>query len=282
MGSENVKMGVCSVVYDGSDLGLTKGGTEFVYTPEYHTITVDQFGNTPINEYLIGEKAEAKVILAESTLARIKAFCPTATQVIDGAKTKLTFGSKPGLELLSRAKKLVLHPISMGADVSLDVSLYKAAIKSELKLSYKLDGEYLYEVTFAALVDETKSAGNYLFCVGDESAALDLVAPTMSIVPANNAAAVDKSITTTVQMTFTKDMDPSTINKNNIHVFADVAGTEVAGVLSYDVANKRAIFTPSGAWGANTVYRVYVGTGVKSVNGISMAAPSINKFTTGA
>ena len=280
MKTENVKMGVCSVVYDGADMGLTKGGTEFAYTPEFHTITVDQFGNTPINEYLIGEKAEAKAILAESTLAQIKAICPMAAQVIDGIKSKLTFGSKPGLELLSRSKKLVLHPLSMGADLSLDVTIYKAAIKSELKLNYKLDGEYLYEVTFAALIDGTKVDGNYLFCIGDESAALDLDAPTITVVPADAAANVSKDITTTVQVTFSKDMDPATITDGNLLIFQDDTKAKKAGTWAYDAATRKATFTPSAAWAGTKTFVVIVTTDVKSVNGVPPAAPSITKFTT--
>ena len=280
MKPENVKMGVCSIVHDGVDLGLTKGGTEFTYTPEFHTVTVDQFGTTPINEYLIGEKAQAKAILAESTLALIKTICPMATQVIDGAKSKLTFGSKPGLELLSRSKKLVLHPLSMGNDVSLDVTIYKAAIKSELKLNYKVDSEYLYEVTFAALPDVTKADGNLLFCIGDESAALDLTAPTITVVPADAAANVSKDITTTVQVTFSKDMDPTTITDGNLLIFQDDTKAKKAGAWAYDPATKKATFTPSAAWAGTKTFVVIVTTDVKSVNGVPPAAPSITKFTT--
>lgn len=280
MGTENVKMGVCSVTYDGNDLGLTKGGTEFSYTPSYHTITVDQFGNTPINEYLIGEVASAKVILAESTLALIKAVCPSAAQVVDGAKSKLTFGSKPGLELLSRSKKLVLHPLSMGTDLSLDVTIYKAAIKSELRLNYKVDAEYVYEVTFSALIDETKGDGNLLFCIGDESAALDIAAPTITVVPADAAANVAKDITTTVQVTFSKDMDPSTITDGNLLIFQDDTKAKKAGAWAYDAATKKATFTPSAAWAGTKTYVVIVTTDVRSVNGVPPTAPSITKFTT--
>lgn len=281
MGStQNVKMGVCSVVYDGTDLGYTKGGTTFRYAPEYHDVTVDQFGNTPINSYLIGELAEAKVNMAESTLALLHSVCPTATQVVDGNKSKLTFGSKPGIELLSRAKKLVLHPQCMGADKSLDVTIHKAAIKSELNLNYKVDGEYVYEVTFVALVDETKLDGNLLFNIGDESAAADLTAPTISVVPADAASNVPKDITTTVQVTFSKEMNPLTITPGNLLIYQDDTKAVKAGTWAYDAVGKKATFTPAAAWAGSKTFVVIVTTDVRTVNGVPPAAPSITKFTT--
>mgnify|MGYP000852364902 CR=1 FL=1 len=201
-------------------------------------------------------------MLAESDLALIKTICPMATQVIDGAKTKLTFGSEPGLELLSRSKKLVLHPLAMGDDLSLDVTIYKAAIKSEMKLNYKVDAEYVYEVTFSALPDLTKVKWNYLFCIGDESAALDIAAPTITVVPADAAANVAKDITTTVQVTFSKDMDPSTITDGNLLIFQDDTKAKKAGTWAYDAATKKATFTPSAAWAGTKTFVVIVTTDV--------------------
>lgn len=170
MGIDNVKLGVCRVTYNSVDMGLTKGGCEFTYTPEYHDTTVDQYGKTIVNKILVGENVQAKVILAESTLANIKAACP-AGQLVGTATQKITVGSKPGKDLLSQAKTLTLHPVALPeADHSFDITIYKAVITSELKLNFKVEEEQVVEVVFSGLVDQSKADGDMLFCIGDPAA----------------------------------------------------------------------------------------------------------------
>jgi hypothetical protein len=48
--------------------------------------------------------------------------------------------------------------------------LYKAFAHSAVTLNHKNDEERIIEVEFVALVDETKSDGNYLGLVGDSTA----------------------------------------------------------------------------------------------------------------
>ena len=38
--------------FGGVDLGFTKGGVEVTVETETHEVTVDQMGETPINEYI--------------------------------------------------------------------------------------------------------------------------------------------------------------------------------------------------------------------------------------
>lgn len=282
MGVENIKLGVCLVQFNGVDLGSTKGGTELTYKGTWHYVTVDQAGQTKVKKILIGEEASVKTNLAEDTFDNIVAACGGAAQKItDGTKHKVIFGRSPGFEAVSSV--LVLHPVAAGASKEEDVTIYKASGTGELSRAFQLENERIIPVTFEALADLTRTDGDYLMCIGDSSAALDLTAPTVaSTTPAADASGVAKDISTTIQINFNKAMDPSTINGNNLLVYADVAGTPVAGAWSYVSAQNRAVFTPSAQWGATTVYRYIVTTGVKSVNGVAMAAPLIRKFTTGA
>jgi hypothetical protein len=48
--TKNVKLGVCTVLYKGVDLGYTKGGVEVDVTTSTKPVTVDQFGESVINE----------------------------------------------------------------------------------------------------------------------------------------------------------------------------------------------------------------------------------------
>jgi hypothetical protein len=82
--TKNVKLGVCRVVYKGVDLGYTSGGVEVTVKTDTHKVMVDQFGKTPINEYLMGRDVAAVVPLAEATIDNMVAIMPGATMNQNG------------------------------------------------------------------------------------------------------------------------------------------------------------------------------------------------------
>lgn len=84
--TNNVKLGVCRVYFDGHDLGYTKGGVELEVTTETHKTTVDQFGDTVIAERIRGRNVMATCPLAETTLDNLVSVMPGATLVTDGVK----------------------------------------------------------------------------------------------------------------------------------------------------------------------------------------------------
>lgn len=161
----NVKMGVCSVSFDGVDLGHTKGGVTVTYEPEIHDITVDLYGSTPAEKVLIGQKLKAKVPLAESSIANLTVAIPEST--VDG--TNLTFGGEVGLRMSSVAGELVLHPIANDTDLSEDIIIYSAVVVSTLEIPFKVDAERILEIEFEGMIDETKSDGNMLGMIGDST-----------------------------------------------------------------------------------------------------------------
>jgi len=61
-----------------------------------------------------------------------------------------------------------LHPLSEGTKRH-DIIFYKAVVTEAVVLPHVNDAEKLVEVTFTALLDETKSAGNYLGMIGDST-----------------------------------------------------------------------------------------------------------------
>jgi hypothetical protein len=83
--TKNVKIGVCRAIFDNNDLGFTKGGVEVSVSTETHPVTVDQFGKTSINEYIMGRTVKVKVPLAETTLENLVRTMPGATLASDGA-----------------------------------------------------------------------------------------------------------------------------------------------------------------------------------------------------
>lgn len=161
-----VKLGVCRIYVDGTELGLTIGGVEVTYTPETHDSKVDQFTGK-IEKYLIGESLAAKCPLAEFTLANINKAIAKGTV----AGGKLTIGSYAGKRLSEEAGQLVLHPIAnLDTDRSEDVVIYKAVAGNEVVIGMKNDGEKIIEAVFEGLVDTTKTDGNFLGLIGDSAA----------------------------------------------------------------------------------------------------------------
>jgi hypothetical protein len=95
--TKNVKLGVCRVLFNGNDLGYTKGGVEVEVKTDTHEVNVDQFGKTPINEYIMGRSCTVKAPLAETTLDNLVATMPGATLVSDGvfATGTITIATQP-------------------------------------------------------------------------------------------------------------------------------------------------------------------------------------------
>lgn len=172
--TENVKIGVCRVLFGTAgaevDLGYTKGGVEFDVTTDTHEVTVDQFGETPISEYIMARKVTVAVPLAETTLENMVAVMPGATLVTDGtdpAKKKVEVPTGIGSNLLLLAKQLILHPYGKAEDdLSEDITIPLAATAGALKFAYKVDDERVYNVEFKAYPD----SNGLMFTVGDPSA----------------------------------------------------------------------------------------------------------------
>ena|SRR5688572_14195741 len=163
-----VKMGVCDVSFNSTDVGHTAGGVEVTYEPEYADIAVDKYGNTPADKILIGEKFMAKVPLAEFTIDNLKRAIPNSTYA-GAANARITIGKSSGQRMSSVAAQLVLHPRAEGTR-AYDVVIHKAVVTSEVVMNHKLDEQKIIEVTFEGLVDESKSDGNYLGLIGDSTA----------------------------------------------------------------------------------------------------------------
>ena len=165
----NVKLGVCSVNFGGTDLGHTKGGVTLAYTPEYVDITVDQYGNSKVDKALVGEDMIVTVPLAESQVANLANAIPMGT-LAGAADGRITIGKDAGDRLLDEAAQLVLHPIYLAAgDLSRDVVIHKAVVHNEISIPFTNEDQTTIEVEFCALVDTSKTTGNYLGHIGDST-----------------------------------------------------------------------------------------------------------------
>lgn len=162
-----VKVGVCSVVFNGVDLGHTSGGVEVIYTPQHYDVIVDKYGKTEGDRVLIGESLMAKVPLVEYTIANLKVAIPQG-QFQGAGNATVHIGKSAGANARSQSAQLVLHPIAEGTK-AFDIVFHKAYPANAVTLAHKVDAERVIEVDFEALVDETKSDNNYLGFIGDST-----------------------------------------------------------------------------------------------------------------
>ncbi len=87
----NVQLGICTIVFAGIDLGYSKGGVEVEVATETFKVMVDQFGNTPIKEYITARTVVVRCPLAETTLEILKDIMPGSTFVDNSTKQVTTF-----------------------------------------------------------------------------------------------------------------------------------------------------------------------------------------------
>jgi Bacterial Ig-like domain len=105
----------------------------------------------------------------------------------------------------------------------------------------------------------------------------DLTPPTVTTVsPANGAAAV--ATTTTIQLTFSKRIDPLTVTATDFTVIPS-GGAAIAGTIAVAANGLTATFTPSAALQASTLYYIEATTGITDMEGQPLAA-STTSFTT--
>ncbi|MDX5412907.1 MAG: hypothetical protein LPK02_07650 [Rhodobacterales bacterium] len=167
---ENVKVGVCTVTFNAVDLGYTKGGVEVEVSTEKYTVTVDQFGNTPINDYLIGRSIMVTTPLAETTVENLVATMPGATLVTNAGNSKAEVTTGIGTNLIDLAQPLILHPIAAGASLAEDITIPRAATAGNMTFSYQLDSERVFNVQWMGYPDPTTGL---LYVMGDPA----IVAP---------------------------------------------------------------------------------------------------------
>jgi hypothetical protein len=107
-----------------------------------------------------------------------------------------------------------------------------------------------------------------------------LTPPTViSVAPPNGAIGACPS--TIVTATFSKAMNPATINSTTFTLTSPgTPPVAVAGVVTYDASSNTAIFTPSGL-AVSTLYTATITTGATDTFGNALASNFVWSFTTG-
>lgn len=166
----NVRIGDCDVFFGGVHLGHTKGGVEFTFEREFEDLTVDKYGNMPVDMALTGQNLTIKAFLAEITNDVMNVAIPEGNYALGSVDDKLGMGRDSGYLLRQDAQTLRLHPRNKAAnDYSEDVNIWKAASVENVELAYKIDEQRIIETTFRAFVDESKPDGSRLGQIGPDT-----------------------------------------------------------------------------------------------------------------
>lgn len=146
------------ITFGGVDLGHTVDGAEIEIERELTEVKTDIYGNTPVDFVLSGQKASVKLKLAEITPGVLSYVIPEADYDVGATDDHLHFGSKAGYSLRADALQLVITPQGSNTDGQRTITLFKAVSTENATVSYKIDEQSVYEVTFTALVDESRNA----------------------------------------------------------------------------------------------------------------------------
>jgi Ice-binding-like/Bacterial Ig-like domain len=130
---------------------------------------------------------------------------------------------------------------------------------------------FLLAVLMAGCGDPDKNAGS-------GSPGAPLTPPTVITVTPPNASTLVCPNTALVTATFSKPMNPATINTTTFTL--TMAGASVAGAVTYVAATNIATFTPSAALAPSTAFTATITTGVQDQFGNGLAANFVWTFTT--
>lgn len=166
-----VKLGACKVTWNNVDLGYTKGGVEVEITTAKKKIMIDQFGETEVNEYIMGRSVMVRVPLAESDLTLLASVIPGSTLVTNvgpPAKKKLNIPTGSGVSLRDLAEQLVLHPANeLATYKDEDFVIPLATASGDITFAYRHDEERVFNVEFVGYADNVTGL---LAIIGDPTA----------------------------------------------------------------------------------------------------------------
>lgn len=143
--TQNVKLGVCSVIFGGVDLGYTQGGVEVTVATQTKKVMVDQFGQSEINEYIMGRTCTAKVPLAETTLDNLVSIMPGATKHSSGGAkatgtvTLSTAVPADGDKVVVNGMEFVFDAAPTGDEVDSGSSISEAAANLAAAINASID-----------------------------------------------------------------------------------------------------------------------------------------------
>jgi hypothetical protein len=260
------------------DLGYVENG-ELALEFDYVEATVGQYGNSPIDIFHTATRASFKVTLDQFELSTLQKVMQGSVLITSGANQALGLGSSSGAR--QTAQELTFTPSNSEVSTLGLLTLWRVVPTAVSPVKYE-NGVQKTEVTFTALINESKSEGEKLGRIGNSSVTQETVAPTISSSsPADDATGVATNATPTI--TFSEAMDADTLTTKNVFLFADAGETgvqtPVSISLSYAVGTYILTITPAAALSAATKYEIILSDWIKDAAGNRFAGAK-RSFTT--
>ncbi|MEZ0605229.1 Ig-like domain-containing protein [Paraburkholderia sp. IW21] len=207
---------------------------------------------------------------------------PGATGVGTTTKIIATFGKDMNPATISGSSFTVAGP--GGAPIAGTVSYIVGAKAAVFAPANPLPINTALTATITSAAQDLSGnalSGNFVWTF-TTGATTDVTPPTVLLsVPA--AGATNSALNTHISVTFSEDMDPSTITATSFTLTGS-DGTPVVGTVSYAAGAKSAIFTPTApaTLTAGTVYKATVTTTAKDLSGNALVSSFAWTFTTGS
>ncbi len=162
-----VRIGICSIVYNGVDVGHTLGGTKATITRKLTPLKVDKYGDSNVDLVVTDVQFVIDAKVAEPVVNSIKFAMPEGDYENGATGQRIGIAAGEGAALRASSAQLTLHPLSKAAtDFSEDVTIYNAVASSSPVLNYDVANQRVFDLQFTALVNETEGAGRRLGHIG--------------------------------------------------------------------------------------------------------------------
>lgn len=159
--------GASPLALDGSNYLQADGG-ELNIEPILGEITFQDFGETVYDDYINGYTGELTVVLGQNELELMRKFFAYHADIVDAVDGTTVVGATDeaiGKSLRSKAVPVKIHPREMGADTSLDITIYKMAGTGAFNRVYE-SAQGKYEVTLKMYPRDNADAttsGNFYY-----------------------------------------------------------------------------------------------------------------------
>jgi len=165
---DNVLGGPGEVQVDDTQVGHTEGGISVNVTPNTKEVTVDQYGNTPVNSRHLGDSVRMNAPFAEwSADVLANAYAAGDAQTAAAGAKFMGIGRSAGF--LYTPKDVKAIPM-LTADAAKLVQLFRACPVGAIDFSFDEESDRILGVEFAGLVDSSKDDGQLVGKIGLTSA----------------------------------------------------------------------------------------------------------------
>jgi hypothetical protein len=233
-----------------------------------------------LDKVFISGKAFLDVVLDQVDLATWQKAIAGTTRSTSGAAEVLTGGQVAGTK--QTAQVLLFTPTATELSTLYPLKFYRAVPidAREINMDNK---QTKLQVTFEAMIDENRANGDRQWRFGDASVAADSTPPTVSSITPTEAS-TGQTGTVDWVVTFSEQMDPASLNDDNIQIYLNPAtagiSTPLAKAMSLDATGMILTINPTASYASSTLYTLVLGPGIKDAAGNRFAGAAYVLTTT--